>query len=148
MITVEGFNTMREEMGTFCARNGIRCTKMDVGYCELECDLGPEHKNPHGAAHGGMLFTMVDVAGCWAAAVVRGTEGVRPLVTQNASIHYLRPVTGGRLTARGRTVKSGKHTALAEVDIFDEQGRHVVRGEVTAFYTGELCFETACFFQN
>ena len=147
MISVEQFNKRRQEMDTFCAHNGILCTKIGVGTCEFQCELKPEHKNPHGMAHGGLLFTLVDMAGCWAAALVHGTKAIRPLVTQNASIHYLRPVESGTLTAKAETIKAGRNTALAQVDVYDEQGRHIVRGEVTAYYIGELCNETECFFQ-
>lgn len=147
MFTVERFNALREEIGTFCSRIGIRGTKIEPGYCEVECQASDEHRNPWGMTHGGLLFTLVDVAGCWAAAAVKGLEGFRPVVTESASIHYLRPAGKGRLTAKARAVKSGKTIAYVTVDVYDEQGRHLIRGDVTAFYTGELTEDPQSLFQ-
>lgn len=137
-MTIEQFNEMRKEVGTFCSRVGVRGTKIEPGYCEVECEAGPMHRNPWGMTHGGLLFTLVDVAGCWAAAAVKGLDGFRPVVTESAAIHYLRPAGAGKLTAKARTVKSGKTVAYVTVDVYDEQDRHLIRGDVTAFYTGEL----------
>lgn len=41
---------------------GAQCTKMDDGRCTFELTLRPEHLNPYGVVHGGIVYTLVDYA--------------------------------------------------------------------------------------
>ena len=111
---------------------GLRAEAVGVGWCRLACDIRPEHCNPRGAVHGGMCATLADVAGGIAAIYASGER--RPMVTRSMDLHYLYPLTGGRMTAEGRVVRAGRKTCLARVEVFDDQNRLCCTGDLELYY--------------
>ena len=130
MPDMDVFKAFMNEAPGFNRHNGIRFTVVEEGYCECELDMGPESLNPQGVAHGSLLFALCDGVTGMAAA----TTG-RSMLTQSATIHYLRPGTGGKLTARSRLIKNGRRTALCTGEVFDEEGRLLVTSQFDIFYT-------------
>ena len=88
--------------------------------------------NPNGTVHGGLLFTMMDVAGGYAARTVDSGETVR-CVTQNASTVFLRPGVPGTLTAEGDVIRRGRHIVVATVCVFDSERNLLTKGEFTYY---------------
>ena len=123
---------VNENGGGFNKLVGLQAEAVGQGWCRLICDIRPEHCNPRGTVHGGMSGTMLDVAG-GVAAIYAGEEP-RPVVTQSASAHYLRPLTGTRMVAEGQVIKAGHRTCLARADLYDDQGRLCCTGELELFY--------------
>ena len=132
MLDMEQFQAFMNEAPGFNRHNGIRFTVVEDGYCECEADLTREGRNPQGVAHGSLLFALCDCVTGMATA----TTG-RSMLTQSASIHYLRPGVGGKLTAKSRLIKNGRTTALCVGEVFDEQGRLLVTSEFEIFYTSD-----------
>ena len=97
--------------------NGIRVTELGEGCCTVETVLRPESKNPWGAAHGGLVYSLCDVA-----AGVAVSLGDRHGVTVSGNIHYLRPSGGEYLRAEGRIVKDGRHIVFVETEVRDADG--------------------------
>ena len=127
------FSQWLQEKNTFEGVAGIRCRKMEVGYCEVEAEVETGKLNPAGNAHGGFLFTMVDIASGVAASMTK--DGYRRLVTQNASIFYLRGAQcGEKLWAGAQVVHSGRSTSHVQAKVFNEAGDVLVRGELTFFH--------------
>lgn len=124
---IEGYN---QNHGLFNAHNGIRLIEVDDGYGVVEADLVPSAMNPRGTAHGGLVFSLVDVAtGVAARALGRMT------VTQNASIYFLRPGHNtAKLIAKGRVVKEGRQTGFCEAEVFTAEGVLIAKGSVSVFY--------------
>ena len=77
---------------------GLEITERRGGHCTVACRTGENHLNPYGIVHGGLLFTMMDVAGGYAARTLDSGETIR-CVTQNASTVFLHPGKPGTLTA-------------------------------------------------
>lgn len=122
---------MNSDIG-FNRHNGIRFTVVEEGYCECQVDLTENSLNPQRVAHGSLLFTLCDcVTGVAAASLDRG------MLTQGASIHFLRPGTGKTLTAKSRRVKVGRTTAVFVAEVFDEQDKLVCTGTFDVFYTSD-----------
>ncbi len=111
---------------------GLRAEAVGQGWCRVLCEIRPELCNPRGLVHGGMSATLMDVAGGIAAIYASGQR--RPIVTQCASFHYLRPLGGSLMRAEGRSLKAGRHTCLARVEVFDDQDRLCCTGELEIFY--------------
>jgi uncharacterized protein (TIGR00369 family) len=124
---------INEGMGPFNRYVGLRAEAVGQGWCRLVCPIRPELLNPQGGVHGGMSATMLDVAG-GVAAIYAGGEA-RPMVTRSASLHYLRPLTGGLMRAEGRVVKAGRRTCLARAELYDEADRLCCVGDLELFYT-------------
>lgn len=130
------FEQMREQINDrdgFMRYNGIRVTALDEGCCECEAVLSEDSLNPHGFAHGGLLFSMCD-----SAAGIAATTTGRKVVTQSADIHFLRPAMPGTITARGKVIKVGIHTAYCTAEIYDRSGLLLVAAGFDMFFlTGE-----------
>ncbi|MCI8477749.1 MAG: PaaI family thioesterase [Oscillospiraceae bacterium] len=95
--------------------------------------VGEDSLNPYGIVHGGVYFTMADVA---AAALAR-TDG-RAYVTLDSSIHFLRSARQGasiRATAHPR--HRGKSTFLSVVEVTDQDGRLLASADFTFFCLGD-----------
>ena len=126
------FKQYLNEHHNFNTYNHIRFTVVEEGYCECEVELTQNGLNPQGVAHGSLLFTLCDcVTGVATASTGRG------MLTQSATIHYLRPGSGKKLLAKSRLIKSGRTTALCVGEVFDEQGRMLVTSNFEVFYTSD-----------
>ncbi len=123
---------INEELGPFNRLVGLRAEGAGPGWSRVVCPIRPEHCNPRGAVHGGMSATLLDVAAGIAAIYASGEP--RPMVTQSASVHYLRPLTGSVMRAEGRVIKAGRKTCLARVDLFDDRERLCCTGDLELFY--------------
>jgi len=132
MIDMEQFKAYMNEAAGFNHHNGIRFTVVEKGYCECEVELTRESLNPQGVAHGSLLFALCD---CVTGMATASTG--RSMLTQAAHIHYLRPGTGGKLTAKSRLIHNGRQTALCIGEVFDEQGRLLVTSQFEVFYTSD-----------
>ena len=130
MLDMQAFQAFMNEAEGFNRHNGIRFTVVEEGYCECEVELTQNGLNPQGVAHGSLLFALCDGVTGMAAA----TTG-RSMLTQSASIHYLRPCAAGKLTAKSRVIKNGRRTALCVGEVYDASGRLLVTSEFEVFYT-------------
>lgn len=111
---------------------GARIERAHDGFCRVSCRIQARHLNPHGMAHGGAVFTLMDTA----AGVAGTTTGgeIRKVVTQCADVHFLRPVKPGNLHAEGTVIKSGRQTALVTVNALDDDGVLHAYGTFEIFY--------------
>jgi len=112
----------------FNRHNGITVTDVGEGYSTVEAELKPEAKNPWGAAHGGFVYSLCDVA-----AGVAVNENGRRCVTLSGSLYYLRPCLGKKLRAEGKIIKDGKTVVVAETNVYNDEGELAARGEFQLF---------------
>lgn len=132
MLDMQLFQDFLNEGGGFNRYNHIRFTVVEEGYCECEVELTPDTLNPQGVAHGSLLFTLCDcVTGVATASTGRG------MLTQSASIQYIRPGTGSKLIAKSKLVHNGKQTALCVGEVYDDRGRLLVTSQFEIFYTSQ-----------
>lgn len=97
---------------------GIEIVDIKPGYGKLVIRAGPEHENPYGTTHGGILSTLADSAAAVAIGSMIYEEGKR-FVTVEMKINYLHPVRGGLIEAEARALREGR-VVPAEVDIYNE----------------------------
>jgi uncharacterized protein (TIGR00369 family) len=108
---------------------GFSLTSIEPGRSVVELEAGPQHANPMGTLHGGILCDVADAAMGMAYASALG-EG-ETFTTLELKINFLKPVWTGRLTATGRLIKGGQTIGLVECDIHDDAGRLVARASST-----------------
>jgi uncharacterized protein (TIGR00369 family) len=108
---------------------GFRPTSIDTGKAVFELEAGPQHANPMGTLHGGIVCDVADAAMGTAYASTLG-EG-ESFTTLELKINFLRPFWTGKLVATARVVKSGRTIGLAECDVTDLEGRLVARAMST-----------------
>ncbi len=91
--------------------------------CEIKFQPRPEHQNPRGTVHGGILCDLADAAMglSWMQRV--GDE--KPFTTVELKINYLKPVWDSPLRAVAHILKGGRTIALLSCDILDQKDRLV-----------------------
>lgn len=111
---------------------GLEITERNSNHCTVVCRAGEKHLNPNSTVHGGLLFTMMDVAGGYAARTTDSGEIVR-CVTQNASTVFLRPGLPGTLTAEADVIRRGSRIVVATVCVYDAERNLLTKGEFTYY---------------
>ncbi|MFE1288343.1 PaaI family thioesterase [Streptomyces sp. NPDC058751] len=102
---------------------GMTLEEVEHGRVVFSLVPGEEHYNPIGSVHGGIFATLLDsAAGCAVQSVLPRGTGYTSL---DLNVKFLRPVTvdTGRVRAVGTVLNSGRRTALAQAELFDESDR-------------------------
>lgn len=108
---------------------GIEFESAERGAATLSMSARPELERFGGIMHGGALASMADTASAFA--VLSTLDPAEQTVTVDLTLHYLRPVKGGKLTACARVVRAGRRVATVSVEISDESGALVVTALTT-----------------
>ncbi len=85
-----------------------------------------DHHQPFGLLHGGVLCAIVETVGSVSGSVWYGG----PVVGTSNHTNFLRAVRGGTVTATSTPIHRGRTQQLWEVDITDEEGRLVAKGQL------------------
>lgn len=93
------------------------------GEARLVLDAGPEHANPMGTLHGGVLCDVGDAAMGTAYASTLAPE--ESFTTLELKVNYLRPVWSDRLEAVGRVRSGGRTVGLVECEVTNSEGAPV-----------------------
>jgi uncharacterized protein (TIGR00369 family) len=94
-------------------------------------EAGPQHHNPMGTLHGGILCDLADAAmGMAFASTLAADEG---FTTLSLNITFFRPVWKSKLRAEARVTNRGKTVGYVECDVTDENGKRVATANSTCF---------------
>ena len=86
---------------------------------------GPQHANPMGTLHGGILCDIADAAMGMAFASTLAPE--ESFTTVELKINLFRPIWQAQLRAEGTVVQRGHTIGYFECDITDEENRLVAK---------------------
>ncbi len=103
---------------------GVRIAHREPGLARVEVDARPDLWNSHGAAHGGVVMTLADIA--LAVAAMTTDPQSRGAVTIELSVTFIQPGTG-RLVAEGRCLRCGKSISFSEGEVRDAAGNLVAK---------------------
>jgi uncharacterized protein (TIGR00369 family) len=98
---------------------GLQLGEMKPGEASLHLDIRDELKQNQGVAHGGAVASLIDTAAAFA--VVTELESGEHVTTTDLTIHYLRPITSGRLTATARVVRGGRRLFVLSVQVTNDE---------------------------
>jgi uncharacterized protein (TIGR00369 family) len=104
---------------------GFEFKSIDLGHSVFEMDAGPEHANPMGTLHGGIVCDLADAA--LGTAMASTLEDDESFTTLDLSVKFLKPVWKARLRATAQLVKRTRSLGLLECDVTDEGGSLVAR---------------------
>jgi uncharacterized protein (TIGR00369 family) len=102
---------------------GMRLSFDADGRAVVDLPHNPDLDHALGGVHGGVYATMLDVAGWFAAAAAHDVDCW--LATSELSVHFLRPAERTSLRAVGRVIKRGRRQDVAEMHLYDGEGRLV-----------------------
>jgi len=108
---------------------GLELGEMKPGEASLHLEVRDELKQNQGVVHGGVVASLIDTASAFA--VVTQLEPDERVTTTDLTIHYLRPVFSGRLTATARTVRAGRRLFVLSVEVMDDRKKLVATAVTT-----------------
>ena len=108
---------------------GFEAKDVADGHATVTLSAGPQHANPMGTLHGGILCDIADAAMGLAFASTLAPE--ETLTTVELKINFFRPVWQARLRAEGTVVQRGQTMGYVECTITDEENRLVAKAAST-----------------
>lgn len=111
----------------FLEHTGAELKRAEQGCAEVELHVKPYHLQHLGFVHGGVISTLLDNTG-WYAAVSNLDEGYTS-VTMEIKINYLKPASGKHLIASASVRRQGRTTSFVTIELHDE-------GQLVAYATG------------
>ena len=120
-------NNLKEyaHLNRFMEYNRIEFVDLTEDQCILKHETNEESRNINGIAHGGILFTMVDIA---ASTLVR--KGGTNCSTANVSINYFRP-GNGTIYAKAEFLKRGRRLNVVHSWCYGENNEVICDAVVT-----------------
>lgn len=108
---------------------GFKLIEFGPDHTVFELETGPQHANPMGTLHGGILCDLADAAmgTAWATRLAEDET----FTTLELKINFFRPVWAARLRAEGNVTRRGRTVGYIECEIFDEQKRLVAKASST-----------------
>ena len=123
------FERMMKHKAPISELIGFSVAEAGNGRAVVTIQTGPQHFNPMGTLHGGVLCDIADTAMGFAFASTLAPG--ESFTTVELRINYLRPVREARLRADGRVVQRGRTVGYAECEVTDENGRLIAKSSST-----------------
>ena len=108
---------------------GFEAKEISDGRAIVTLTAGPQHANPMGTLHGGVLCDIADAAmGMAFASTLAPGES---FTTVELKINFFRPVWEATLKAEGKVVRRGRSIGYVECEVTDERGQLVAKAAST-----------------
>jgi len=98
---------------------GMELGAIETGKASIHLTIRDELKQNQGVAHGGAIASLIDTAAAFA--LLTQIELEERVTTTDLTIHYLRPITNGRITATARIVRRGQRLMVLNVEVTNDQ---------------------------
>src|SRR6516165_12360360 len=108
---------------------GFEAQEIADGRATVMLAAGPQHANPMGTLHGGILCDIADAAMGMAFASTLAPE--ESFTTIELKINFFRPVWQAELTAEGVVVQRGRTVGFVECTVTDEENRLIAKASST-----------------
>ena len=118
------FLRARRERETFERHLGVEVEEVRAGHATLYIDVQPHHLNGNGTLHGGVYAALIDNAMGFAVAALAQVR----IATTQMNVHFLAPISSGRITCTAEVVHRTRRTATAEAKVRDAEGNLLAMG--------------------
>jgi uncharacterized protein (TIGR00369 family) len=108
---------------------GFKVSEVGDGRALATLEAGPQHANPMGTLHGGILCDLADAAMGLAFASTLAAE--ESFTTVELKINFFRPVWKAQLKAQGTVIQRGKTIGYVECNVTDESERLIAKANST-----------------
>jgi uncharacterized protein (TIGR00369 family) len=108
---------------------GFEAKEITDGRAIVTLAAGPQHANPMGTLHGGILCDIADAAMGMAFASTLAPE--ETFTTVELKINFFRPIWKANLKAEGKVVRRGRSLGYVECEITDERGQLIAKATST-----------------
>jgi len=108
---------------------GFQAQDIAEGRATVMLAAGPQHANPMGTLHGGILCDIADAAmGMAFASTLAPGES---FTTVELKINFFRPIWEAKLKAEGKVVRRGRNLGYLECEITNEDGQLIAKASST-----------------
>ena len=108
---------------------GMELVDVAYGAATVRLQARAELSRMEAIMHGGAVASLADTAAAFA--VLSTLEPGQRTVTVDLTIHYLRPLTQGQITACARVLRQGRRLATVSIEVTDETGELSTTGLTT-----------------
>jgi uncharacterized protein (TIGR00369 family) len=108
---------------------GFQAKEIAEGRATVTLSAGPQHANPMGTLHGGILCDIADATMGMAFASTLAPE--ESFTTVELRINFFRPVWQNQLRAEGTVVHRGRTIGYVECAITDDENRVIAKAAST-----------------
>jgi uncharacterized protein (TIGR00369 family) len=109
--------------GTYLEFLGFQLVAWREGYTKIHMPVRPEHRNTVGYLHGGVISSLLDIAGAVAGSYGNARETVS--VTVNLNCSFMSPHTAEIAVAEGELIRSSGTLFFAEARLFDPESKRL-----------------------
>lgn len=95
---------------------GAELAKVEPGYCEIHLAYKKDLSQQHGFFHGGIIGTVADNCGGYAAFTLMPADA--SILTVEYKLNLVAPGDGDVLIGRGQVVKPGRTLTICKSDVF------------------------------
>jgi len=99
----------------------MRIVEIRRSYARVEINMEHKHMNPFGIIHGGVISSVLDTAGFWAA-YCDLDEDVG-FTSMDLNVTFLSMVLEGLVIVEGKAIKVGRSSCLVEAKASDPHGK-------------------------
>ena len=99
---------------------GARLVTVEPGFCEIQVDYRRELSQQHGYFHAGIIGTLADNAGGYAAYSLMPEDS--SVLTVEYKLNLMAPGDGERLTARSKVLKAGRTLTICRSEVYAVRG--------------------------
>lgn len=95
--------------------------EFERGKAVVEVDARPEYLQNHGLVHGGFTASLIDTATAFA--IIGHLAAGETTTTVDLNIHYLRPITAGRVRATATVIRAGRKIITATAEVTNDEAQ-------------------------
>jgi len=109
--------------GTYLEFLGFKLIDWKSGYVRLEMPVRGEHRNTVGYLHGGIISSLLDIAGAVAGSYGDAKESVS--ITVNLNVNFMAPHQADRVVAEGELVRTTTSLFFAQARLLDPENNRL-----------------------
>ena len=108
---------------------GLEIVELRRGEAAIAMPVRPELTRMTGIVHGGAVASLMDSASAFAVLTLLGPA--EQTVTVDLTLHFLRPVSEGRIEARARVLRAGRRVCTVSIEATAGSGKLVASALTT-----------------
>ena len=117
--------------GTYLEFLGFRLIDWKEGFAKLEMPVRGEHRNTVGYLHGGVISSLLDIAGAVAGSYGNAKDSVS--ITVNLNVNFMAPHQAGAVVAEGELIRTTSSLFFAQAKLYDPE-RNLLCASATGTY--------------
>ncbi len=115
---------------------GVQVVDFSVGYARVSMTIQPEHQNFHGMTHGGVIFSLGDIA-----FAIAGNARGKTAVALNVDISFLQATeVGDKLIGEAKEISLNGPIGLYEITVTNDNNQDLIAKSQAVLYRKKESF--------